>query len=183
MDRQPDGGHIGRGPIDPVPLVGRDVDEITWLHLDGQFVAIEAEPGCPFEDNDEFGLILIVPEAGRRGVAVRDDPLDAHVGSSEERLDQFIRQVRGEVGEKIHGWKRLNPSLLLSGYVGLFLLGQETGDLRLSLGIEFLLLLLLANMDRANFHGSPCFLNVTPKRSVCLIYRQPSWQPSGLSVD
>ena len=42
----------------------------------------------------------------------------------------------------------------------LFFLERGQGDFCFSLGLKFLLLLLFANMDLAQFHGSPYFLKV-----------------------
>ncbi len=45
--------------------------------------------------------------------------------------------------------------------VALLLCGRGEGDLRLSLRLQFLLLLLFADMDLAQLHGSPDFLSVS----------------------
>lgn len=100
MNRQPDGRRMRVGPFDPVPPVGRDVDE----HPRPQFyrlLPLESQPGRPLQEKDPFVGLLVVPEALGRGVAQRDDPLDAEARRAEERLDQFLGQVIGEVGEQV----------------------------------------------------------------------------------
>ena len=57
MHRQPDGQLIRCGPLDPMPLVGRDVHEIALLHLQRLVVALEPESRCPLQqDCDEIAM-------------------------------------------------------------------------------------------------------------------------------
>src|ERR1022692_41475 len=56
MHRQPDRRLVRRRPLDPVPFVRRDVDEVAGLHLHD--LVIEAEPCCAIQHHDPFVPIL-----------------------------------------------------------------------------------------------------------------------------
>jgi len=99
MHRQPDGGLVWRGPLDPVFLVSGDVDEIAGLHFNQAI--FEAYPGVTLQDDDPFVLVLVVPISFRRCVAVRHDALDADVRRFEQGGAYLLRQRLGEVMEEI----------------------------------------------------------------------------------
>ena len=84
MHRQPDRRLVRRRPLNPVPFVRRDVDE-AGRHLQGS--VLEPEPCSAHQDHDPLVLILVVPEAIGRSVAVGDDSLDADVGGIDEGLN------------------------------------------------------------------------------------------------
>src|SRR5437660_11278816 len=81
MHGQPNRRLVGRRPFDSVPPVRRDGDEIAGLHV--HEAVVETEPRGALQNEHPFGLILVVPESTRRGVAVRDDPFNADVGGGE----------------------------------------------------------------------------------------------------
>ena len=51
-----------------------------------------------------FVLVLVIPKAIGGSVTARDDPLDSDVGRFEKRLDEFVGEVDGNVGEQIGEW-------------------------------------------------------------------------------
>jgi hypothetical protein len=69
------------GPLDPVLLVRRDVDEIARLQLYNPM--LKAKSSSAFQNNHPLVLVLIVPAPFGRCMAVRDDPLSADTGSFE----------------------------------------------------------------------------------------------------
>lgn len=79
--------------------LGGDVDVRPRLHFD-QFV-VEPQPNRSLQQNNEFVLHLIVSKALGRGVAVRDDPLDADIRLVENRLKEFFWQSGCDVGEEV----------------------------------------------------------------------------------
>ena len=60
MNRQPDRRLIGRRPLDPVPFVRRNVDEIAGLHLER--LILETQRCRSLQQHNPFMLLLIVPE-------------------------------------------------------------------------------------------------------------------------
>jgi hypothetical protein len=84
-----------------MPLVRRDVKKVTGPQLDRQFVALEMKPRCPLQYHDPFVLFLVVPEAFRRCVAMRDDSLNAEVVGFELLGEKLGRQVIGKIRKKI----------------------------------------------------------------------------------
>src|SRR5579875_3434432 len=88
------------GPLDPVPPVGRDVEERPWPQF-YRLLALESQPGRTLHEQDPLVGILVVPEALGRSVAQRDDPFDAKARSAGERLDKFLGQIVGDVGEEV----------------------------------------------------------------------------------
>src|SRR5579875_1343415 len=100
MDRHPDGRLVRVGPLDPMSPMSRDGDERTGPQF-YRFLPLESQPGGSLQEEDPFGSLLVVPEALGRGVAQGDDPLDAEPWRAEERLDEFLVQVGGDVGEEI----------------------------------------------------------------------------------
>ena len=96
---QPDRRLVGRRPIDPVLLECRDVDKVTRFHFN--HAILELQPGLTFQNDDPLVLRLVIPEPGGRCMAARNDPLDAHVGGTEENLDQFLRQVLRDVIKEV----------------------------------------------------------------------------------
>lgn len=99
MHRQPNRRLLRIGPLNTMPPMGRDVDERAGRHLDQ--LILEPQPGGTLEQQDEFALGLIVPEALGRGVALGDDPLDAEIRPFEDRLDEFLGKGGGEIGEEV----------------------------------------------------------------------------------
>ena len=83
-------------PLDPMPFVRRDVDEITRPHLHRLIVSFKQQLRLPFQHDDPFVLILIVPEVIGTGVAVGDDAFDAdRIGLCQD-FGQFLGEVGGE---------------------------------------------------------------------------------------
>src|SRR4051812_22798511 len=76
MHGEPDRWFAGGGPLDPVPAMGWDVDERARPQFD-RLPALESQAGRPLQQKDPFVALLVVPESLGRGVAQRDDPLDA----------------------------------------------------------------------------------------------------------
>lgn len=99
MHRQPNRRLLRIGPLDSMSSMGRDVDEGASLHLDE--LILESQSCGTLQQHDEFALVLIVPKALGRCVAVGDDPLDAEGGLVEDRLDQFFGEARRNVGEEV----------------------------------------------------------------------------------
>lgn len=58
--------------------VGGDIEEVANFHFNR--AVLELQSGCSLEHDDPLLLRLVVPEIGGRGVAVRNDPLDPHIG-------------------------------------------------------------------------------------------------------
>ena len=110
MYGQPDGQLVRRRPFDPVAFVRRDVYEITGLHFNRKFVALEAKSCCPFQHDDPLMLILIESEAIGRCVAVRDAPFDADVGGIEDRREKLSGKVRWEAEKEIGFHRVTSPS-------------------------------------------------------------------------
>ena len=112
MHRQPDRRLLWRRPLDSMPLVCRNVDEVPRLHLDCPI--LKPKPCRSLQHDDPFVLVLVVPEAFGRGLAVGDDSLDADLGGGQKRLDKLLGQVRREVGEEVGGDSHISsiPSFL-----------------------------------------------------------------------
>ena len=55
------------------------------------YVTFEDAGGRTRREQGSFVSLLILPEALGRGVAHRDDSLDAKARRAEERLDEFVR--------------------------------------------------------------------------------------------
>ncbi len=62
---------------------------------------LKPQPSRALQHHDPLVLVLVVPEAFRRGVAVRDDSLDADVGVVEQRCDKLVGQVSAQLNEEI----------------------------------------------------------------------------------
>jgi hypothetical protein len=90
-------------------LMGRYVHEVAGFHLD--HVIIELQPSPSFQHHDPFVLVLVVPEAFGRSVAVGHDSLDTHVGVVEQSSEKLVGQVPGHVNEEgvDEGWKQRFP--------------------------------------------------------------------------
>src|SRR5205085_6790682 len=73
MYRQPNRRLIGCGPLDSVLLMCGDIQPISRLHSDRLFIALEPEPCLTLHHRDPLVLVLVVPEAIRRGLDVRND--------------------------------------------------------------------------------------------------------------
>ena len=58
--------------------MSRDEDLIPRTQLAGLILVFESQSGAAGKQQDPLGLVLVVPEAGRRGLAGRNDALDAH---------------------------------------------------------------------------------------------------------
>lgn len=76
-----------------------DVHEVTDLHFD--HAILKLQPRRPLQDDHPLVLRLVVPEICGGSVAVRNDPFDPHVSGLNERLDDFLGQVLGEVIEDV----------------------------------------------------------------------------------
>ncbi len=63
--------------------VARPKHAILCFSFDGEMRAAA-------QDQHPFGFFLVVPEAGRRSVSVRDDALDADAVRSQEHFDCLI---------------------------------------------------------------------------------------------
>ena len=66
IHRQPHRLFIGIGPLDPMPLVCRNVEITPRLKLQRDRLSIEEQPGASLQYDDPFVGILVVPEV-RRG--------------------------------------------------------------------------------------------------------------------
>ena len=92
--------------------MGRDVDERAGLHLDRRI--LEPQPCRTLQQQNKLVLVLIVPKALGRCVAVRDDPLDAEAGLAEDRLDQFFGKAGVEISEEVGGTVSPGPSFIFT---------------------------------------------------------------------
>ena len=81
--------------------VRRNVDEIARLHVDRFVVVLEEQFCFALQDDDPFGLFLIVPRPIRTGVVRGDDPLDADLLVLGEEFDQFLGEIGRQVGEEV----------------------------------------------------------------------------------
>ena len=95
MHGQPYRRHVGRHPFDSVASEGRTVDEIARLQFDR--LVLEPQPSGPFQRDDPLALVLVVPDAIRRCVAVRDDLFDANGLGSNEATGDFVGREAGMV--------------------------------------------------------------------------------------
>ena len=77
VDRQPDRVAVRRCPGNPVTQMAWQVDQVARGEHNLPF-ALDLETRRARYEQDELVLLLVVPEARRRGVPVRDDTLDAH---------------------------------------------------------------------------------------------------------
>lgn len=59
-----------RRPLNPVSPVRRDVDPIAGPHF--HHFIVEPQPGRTLHQQNEFVLVLVVPEVRRRGMAFGD---------------------------------------------------------------------------------------------------------------
>ncbi len=89
-DRQPHRRRAGFGPGHPVPAMGRQEHAVAGTEHALLRLAFDGEPGAPAHEQNPFGLVLVVPEAVRRGLAVGDDALHANAVACEQRLDRFV---------------------------------------------------------------------------------------------
>jgi len=77
----------------------RDIHRIARLHLDGPILELDSSRS-PQHDHP-LVLVLVVPEAIGRNMALGNDSLDADVGGFEQGGDQLVGKVRGKVGEEV----------------------------------------------------------------------------------
>jgi hypothetical protein len=80
--------------------MARDQEMIAALHSD-RLAAFELQDGVPTKDQNPFIIALIVPEAGRTAVGVRNDPLDFHSRALEQGQKVFAGVSFGNVSENI----------------------------------------------------------------------------------
>lgn len=102
---QPHCRFIGRRPFDPMLSMDRDVDVIARPHFDGLIVAVKKQFCSTFQNDHPLVLVLIVPVPFGTGLPGRNDPFDADVVVLGEDFDEFLGQIRRQVGEEIvHGY-------------------------------------------------------------------------------
>ena len=78
MQRKPDRGLVRIGDLDPVAGVGRDQDVVAGAERSGLRLVFEAQHRAAGEQDDPFGLGLVVPLPLRARLAGGDDAHQAH---------------------------------------------------------------------------------------------------------
>lgn len=100
MHRQPQARLTAGGPADPVPAVGRNFQPVA--RIQGDFTAVgEHQAGGPAQQHHPFVLGLVVPFVRRRGLAVGNNPLDAHAGTLGQQFKYLILRLGCQELEKI----------------------------------------------------------------------------------
>src|SRR5689334_22790948 len=99
MDREPDRRAVRRGPGDAMTTMRRQVDEVAGPELDDP--ALELEPRRADEQHDPLALLLVVPGPGRRGLAMRDDALDAAAWTRQQLGEDLAGGGIGQVAQQV----------------------------------------------------------------------------------
>lgn len=95
MDGQPQGTGCRLGPNHAVPSVRRDDEVIAWFQAQDIRLSGKGQFGTSPNQQNEFILVLVVPEIFRRCMPPGDNPLDANILRRCEDLRQFLGQIRG----------------------------------------------------------------------------------------
>jgi hypothetical protein len=98
MHGQPHRGLCRVGPVDAVAGVGWEVEEIAGAEEARGGFALDEEAGGADEEENPFRAVLVVPEAGRAALAVRDDALDREVRAAQQLGEALLREIGRQVG-------------------------------------------------------------------------------------
>ncbi len=90
MYRQPYRGLVGVRACYPVAAERGDEDVVPRFKGQGLRFIFKGDLGNPFQKDDPFIVVLVMPVVLRCCVAVRYDPLDLHVGIFGDRFKYFI---------------------------------------------------------------------------------------------
>ena len=91
MYGQPNGGDVRAGPIHSMPGVGRDVDVIPRLQLDG-VTALKGQSRRALKEDDPLSLRLIVPEIRWGMMTLGNDAFDSErARAGEDFREQLLR--------------------------------------------------------------------------------------------
>ena len=82
VDGEPNRRLVRRGPLDAVPPVGRNRNEVAGLHGDSTVVVLKPQPGFTAQHDDPLVLILVVVRIERRS-RDRDAEVRAVAGALE----------------------------------------------------------------------------------------------------
>ena len=101
VNRQPDRFLRRIGPIDAMPPVRRDVDEVAGIQFHDN--VLESDPGGALEHQHPFVPVLVIPKIFGRRVSLGYDPFNANICRAEERLDKLVGQPLGQIAEDVRG--------------------------------------------------------------------------------
>lgn len=90
-----------------MPCMCGNVEERPALQFDRFGAPLELDDRPSFENKHPFIFFLIVPETGRRRMALRNDPLDANRRSLEDYMGQFFGQRKRNARKHVVGFQGL----------------------------------------------------------------------------
>jgi len=83
--------------------VSGDFQPVALVEVAGPWFQCKAQRGGAGEEEDDFVLVLVVPESRGAGLAGGDDALHPDAGAGEKCVELFLLQGFGEVVEQVHG--------------------------------------------------------------------------------
>ena len=109
MERQSNGLYAAFGPLDPVAQMRRDMQGIPGAHYPYARFSREPKTRAPFQEENPFMGLLIVPISGRRGLPVGDDSFQPEVLRFEENFDDLLRNEPRNVRKNIFDFHDSGP--------------------------------------------------------------------------
>jgi len=105
VNGEPDGIPPGIGPLDAMPLVGRQEKRIARFQNSQLIPSCDPQSSASSQQHDKLVDILIIPTIRRRDMLPRNDPLDLHVRRLKQGFKEFVGKRAGQRCEEIgcHG--------------------------------------------------------------------------------
>lgn len=101
VNREPDGLGFRVRPVDTVTAMRGDIDEAARSQPPRLCLVFEAQQGFTAEQQYPLIALLVIPLAGRGGVAAGNDPFHPERRAGEKRVESLLAEFPGQVVEQI----------------------------------------------------------------------------------